>query len=126
MKMDNTARLRIVAMHRAMDGPGGGVDMRAHRLVKLSGIDKQHVACLQLREMNAIGVHQEHLPVVRHGVGEMVRDPLMHVFARRPAKDRRQIAARLMNIDIDLGHGCLRVGRLMQACRTTLFFATQN
>ena len=105
MKMHDAARLRVVAVHRPMDRPGGGVDMRLHRPRPETGIDKKHVACLQLREMNAEGVHQEHLPVIRNGIGEMVGNALMHVLANGPAENGRQIAARLIDIDGDLGHG---------------------
>ena len=98
MKMHDAACLRVVAVHGAMDGPGGGIDMRAHRIIKFPGIDKQHVTCLKFREMDAIGVHQKHLAIIRDSKGEVIRNSLMHVLTRCPTKDRRQITARLLDV----------------------------
>ena len=78
--------------------------MRLYRFVQRPGVDKKHVACLQLRKMNAEGVHQEHLPVIRNGIGEMVGNALMHVLANGPAENGRQVAARFIHVDGDLGH----------------------
>ena len=76
-----------------------------HGLVQGTGIDEKHVACLQLREMDAEGVHQEYLPVIRNGIGEMVGNAFMHVLANGPAENGRQVAARFIHVDGDLGHG---------------------
>ena len=42
-------------MHRAMNGPGGGVDMRAHRIIKFARIDKQQMT----KEMEIKGKQSE-------------------------------------------------------------------
>ena len=115
MQMDDAAGLRIVAVHRAMDRPCRGVDPRPDLVIEMARIDKKHVACLQFREMNPERVHQEHLTVIRHGVGKMVGDPLMHALAGGPAEYRGQIAACLIEIGGDGAHRPLLTGQIEDA-----------
>ena len=112
MQMDDAAGLRVVAVHRAMNRPGCGVDMRPDLVIEMARIDKKHVACLEFREMNPKGVHQEHLAVIRNGVGKMVGDPLMHALAGGPAENRGQVAACLIEISGDGAHRPLLTGQI--------------
>ena len=65
--------------------------------------------------MNPERVHQEHLTVIRHGVGKMVGDPLMHALAGGPAEYRGQIAACLIEIGGDGAHRPLLTGQIEDA-----------
>ena len=65
-------------------------------------VDLDQVACLHFREMPAKGVHQKPLPIIGNRIGKVIGDALMHVLARSPAEDCRQIPARLVTVDYDL------------------------
>ncbi len=103
--MHDAARMRHVAVDRAVQAPGGRVRrVGTGERLGIVGVDKQQVARLDAREMHLVGVHQELRAVSVDGEREMVGDRLVHIQPRRPAEGTGQIDALL--VEGQVGRAC--------------------
>ena len=94
MDMHQAARLRHLAVDRAVQAPGGRIGrVGAVHGFGIIGIDQQQFAGADAGEMPAVRVHQEPRAVVGHRVAEVVGDALVHVqpapSSGRHRRDRR-------------------------------------
>ena len=110
--MHDAARMRHIAVDRAMQTPGGRIRrVRAGKRLGIVGVDQQQIARLDAREMHLVGIHQESGAVVVDGQRKMVGHRLVHVEPHRPAEGAGEIDALL--VEGQVGQRCSFCSRAM-------------